>query len=96
MASGHVTAPHKQAGHMAAPTSSALKSKKSLPTGSRPHMAINGLRAIRPDCDRGLNTPRRHVNAFLQCVFSDGLVVGAVVAQVAVEQSKMTNIERRR
>jgi hypothetical protein len=39
MASGHVTAPHKQAEHMAAPTSIALLSKKTLPTGGRPHMA---------------------------------------------------------
>ncbi len=42
MASGHVTVPHKQAEHMAAPTSSAFKSNKSLPTGGRPHMAIFG------------------------------------------------------
>ena len=42
MASGHVTVPHKQAEHMAAPTSSAFKSNKSLPTGGRPHMAILG------------------------------------------------------
>ena len=39
MASGHLTVPHKQAEHMAAPTSSAFKSNKSLPTGGRPHMA---------------------------------------------------------
>lgn len=38
-ASGHVTVPHKQAEHMAAPTSTAFKSNKSLPTGGRPHMA---------------------------------------------------------
>jgi len=43
MASGQVTVPHKQAGHMAAPTSSVSPSKKPLPTGSRPHMAISGL-----------------------------------------------------
>ena len=42
MASGQVTAPRKQAGHMAAPTSSASPSKKTLPTGSRPHMAMSG------------------------------------------------------
>ena len=44
MASGHVTVPRKQAGHMAAPTSIALASIKPLPTGSRPHMAINPRR----------------------------------------------------
>ncbi len=43
MASGHLTAPHQQAGHMAAPTSSASPSKKPLPTGSRPHMAKSRL-----------------------------------------------------
>ncbi len=40
--STHGSAPHKQAGHMAAPTSSASPSKKPLPTGGRPHMAISG------------------------------------------------------
>ena len=34
MASGHVTAPHQQAEHMAAPTSSALKSKNSCQQGA--------------------------------------------------------------
>ncbi len=42
MASGHQRVPHQQAGHMAAPTSSASPSKNPLPTGSRPHMARNG------------------------------------------------------
>jgi len=42
MASGHAIVPHKQAEHMAAPTSFASTSKKPLPTGSRPHMASNG------------------------------------------------------
>jgi len=36
MASGH--APHKQAGHMTAPTNAAATSKKFLPIRRRPHM----------------------------------------------------------
>ncbi len=40
MASGHQRVPHQQAGHMAAPTSTASPSLNPLPTGSRPHMAI--------------------------------------------------------
>ncbi len=41
MASGQKSVPHKQAGHMAAPTSSVSPSKNPLPTGSRPHMATS-------------------------------------------------------
>jgi len=40
MASGHGIAPHQKAEHMAAPTSSAMTFRKTLPTGSRPHMAL--------------------------------------------------------
>ncbi len=49
MASGHQRVPHQQAGHMAAPTSTALPSKHPLPTGSRPHMAegVEKVRAIK-------------------------------------------------
>src|SRR5262245_19745136 len=35
--------PHKQAEHMAAPTQACDVRKKSLPTRSRPHMALSGL-----------------------------------------------------
>ena len=48
MASGHVTVPRKQAGHMAAPTSIALASIKPLPTGSCPHMA-EAVEELRPE-----------------------------------------------
>ncbi len=48
MASGHQRVPHKQAGHMAAPTSTALPSKHPLPTGSRPHMARLGSQGMPP------------------------------------------------
>ncbi len=50
MASGHLRVPHQQAGHMAAPTSSALPSKNPLPTGSRPHMAKSRHPAARNRC----------------------------------------------
>ena len=40
MASGH--APHKQAGHMTAPTNAAETSKKFLPIRRRPHMTLSG------------------------------------------------------
>jgi hypothetical protein len=48
MASGHQSAPHQQAEHMAAPTSVASPSKKPLPTGSRPHMA-EAVEELRPE-----------------------------------------------
>jgi hypothetical protein len=48
MASGHEKVPHQQAGHMAAPTSRASPSEKPLPTGSRPHMALNGPQSSTP------------------------------------------------
>ena len=80
MASGRVTVPHQQAGHMAAPTSSASPFKKPLPTGSRPHRAITGLAPSHRACpllggDLNWSTQHFIFNGKMECLVWDKFVV---------------------
>ncbi len=83
MASGQRSAPHKQAGHMAAPTSSASPSKSPLPTGSRPHMTPSrhsirqGRSGLIEGEAPGLSSILGDISAFTPNLIGGGVPVGS-------------------